>query len=310
MSTEIIFPDDKLKLVSFFHGIGGMAMGAYRAGFKSMYATDNWEIAKRVFELNKSSGFFDLCDFRKLSVERILEKINSHFKGLSIKAGDIDCVVSGSPCQGMSSVNPKRKNFDFRNLMMAKQVRLAGMHGLRTKVAWFEQVPGFFDEPMKALRMEILATLEAQTDYNYAIQVLNAVDYGSYQSRDRVTIIMVRKDIGMPSFPDHQPTTLEKCCMQSALPYVTAFKYGNDGFPKCAKSNVINTMTTGGDGLMVFDGCNWRTITIDERKLLCHLNGFDFGNIKPSEKLKLMGNMVQIPFAEAIMQHIKNEILF
>lgn len=298
-------------LVSFFHGIGGMSKGAERAGFETLYATDKWDIAELAFKYNKCKGYFDNFDFSKeeMSFKRIKKKIEANYnKVLKIEQGVIDCVVSGSPCPGTSSVNPLRSNFDERNMLMLKQIRLAGMQGLCAKTAWFEQVPGFFDEPMKALRREVIAALEAQTDYHYDIKVLNAVDYGSYQSRNRVTIIMVRKDVGKPSFPTAQPCYLSEISMNAALPYITAFRYGKDA-PKCAFTNVINTMTANDEGLMVYDQFGWRKINVHERKILCHLEGFDLRNFNDDDQIRLMGNMVQIPFAEAIMRHIKTHIL-
>ncbi|MCB0540193.1 MAG: DNA cytosine methyltransferase [Bacteroidetes bacterium] len=304
--------EDLLTLVSFFHGVSGMSKGAAKVGYETLYATDNWDKSEMAFKLNGhlNTGYFDNCDFNLLDSTRILEKINKHHKGKhNIGIGDIDCVVSGSPCQGQSGVNPHRSSFDVRNKLMVKQIRLAGMQGLRAKTAWFEQVPGFFDEPMKALRMEVLAALESQTDYTYSIRVLNALDYGSYQSRDRVTIIMVRKDVGVPSFPDPIPIDLSVVSVKAVLPHITAFRYKKDGIPKLAGRNVINTMTASGDNLMVFDGKRWRKINVEERQILSHLKGYNLSMFSEKDRIRLMGNMVQIPFAEAITGHIKSEIL-
>lgn len=301
--------DDLLTLASFFHGVGGMSKGAAKANFLNLYATDCWDIAEKAFIQNGDIGVFDNVDFNAISYSRILRKINQYSGRNRYKVGDIDCVVSGSPCPGQSSVNPHRSNFDIRNKLMVKQIRIAGTDGLRAKTAWFEQVPGFLDEPMKALRMEVLAALEAQTDYTYSLKVLNALDYGSYQSRDRVTIIMVRKDVGIPSFPEPIRINLEKQSVGVVLPHIVAFKYGKHGTPKLAINNVINTMTASGDGLFVFDGNKWRPIHVDERQVLSHLEGCDLSIFNEKDRVRLMGNMVQIPFAEAIMAHIRDAIL-
>ncbi len=308
INSNILSP----TLASFFHGVGGMSKGAQRAGFNTVYATDCWDAAENAFKINNCSGYFDNCDFslNRMNFRRIKKLVDRHFNGaLKLEKGMIDCVVSGSPCPGMSGVNPLRSNFDVRNLLMMKQIRLAGMQGLNAKTAWFEQVPGFFDKPMKALRMEVLATLEAQTDYYYDIRVLNALDYGSYQSRNRVTIIMVRKDVGEPSFPETTPVYLSEVSMQAVLPYIIAFKYGVYGTPKAAGRNVINTMTANDEGLMVLDKFGWRKISVQERKILSHLDGYDISNFPEKDQIRLMGNMVQIPFAEAILRHLKDEIL-
>ena len=310
--NQITCNDLTPSLVSFFHGVGGMSKGAIRAGFHTIYATDYWETAEQAFRNNNCEGCFDNADFgqKEMNYDRIKAAIEKHYNSLvKIEKGMVDCVVSGSPCPGQSSVNPLRSNYDVRNMLMEKQIRLAGMQGLYAKTAWFEQVPGFFDEPMKALRMEILAALKRETDYHFEIRVLNALDYGSYQSRNRVTIIMVRKDVGEVSFPEPQPIFLSELSLQAALPYVTAFKYGIHGTPKAADKNVINTMTANDEGLMVFDKFGWRKINVQERKILSHLEGYDISNFDEIDQIRLMGNMVQIPFAEAILYNIKTNIL-
>ena len=299
--------DNRPTVVSFFHGVGGMSKGAERAGYRPLYATDYWESAEKAFRHNNCEGIFERADFFDIDGVHIMDEIAS--TGHRIKYGDIDLVVSGSPCQGMSSVNPHRSPYDFKNMLMMKQIRVAGMQGLGAKVAWFEQVPGFFDEPMKALRRDVLAVLDSQTDYHYEIRVLNALDYGAYQSRDRVTIIMVRKDVGEPSFPEPQPIYLSNCSLGAVLPYIKAFDYAKNLTPKTAHDNVINTMTASGDGLTLFDGVDWRPISVKERIKLSHLEGYDLSIFSEPDQIRLMGNMVQIPFAEAITRHIRSHIL-
>jgi site-specific DNA-cytosine methylase len=297
-------------LASFFHGVGGMSKGAERAGFRTLYATDMWDSAELAFHHNKCNGYFENKNFFENDAENILKMINAHNSAqITYRAGDIDLVVSGSPCPGMSGVNRLRSNYDYRNMLMMKQIRVAGMQGLNAKTAWFEQVPGFFDEPMREFRNEVLSVLESQTDYYYEIRVLNALNYGAYQSRDRVTIIMVRKDVGVPSFPEPQPVYLSKQSLQAVLPYVQLFKYPRNFSPKTAHDNVINTMTASSDGLKVYDGKIWRDVTVQERLVLSHLEGYDLSIFTEDDQIRLMGNMVQIPFAEAITRHILYHIL-
>lgn len=295
-------------LASFFHGVGGMSKGAAKAGFETLYATDIMDAAEQAFYLNNCEGYFDNLDFFQNDADNITKKILKS-SNRQIEYGDIDTVVSGSPCQGMSAVNPNRNTYNFKNMLMMRQIRIAGMQGLGAKTAWFEQVPGFLDKPMRTFRNEVLAVLNSQTDYTYELRVLNALDYGSFQSRDRVTIIMVRKDIGEPSFPTPQPIDLNKQALGAVLPYIKAFRYTKNNTPKTAHDNVINTMTASGDGLQLFDGKLWRGVNTIERQKLSHLEGYNLSAFKESQCTKLMGNMVQIPFAEAIMRHIRTEIL-
>jgi len=92
-NSEILRP----TLVSFFHGVGGMSKGAYKAGFETLYATDIWDAAEQAFHLNNCEGFFDNVDFFKNDAENITKKIFQS-SNRQIEYGDIDAVVSGSPC--------------------------------------------------------------------------------------------------------------------------------------------------------------------------------------------------------------------
>ena len=302
--SEVLRP----TLASFFHGVGGMSKGAHKAGFETLYATDIWDAAERAFHLNNCKGYFDNMDFFKNDAGNITKRILD-FSGRQIEYGDIDAVVSGSPCQGMSAVNPHRSTYNFKNMLMLRQIRIAGMQGLGAKTAWFEQVPGFLDKSMRTFRNEVLAVLDSQTDYNYELRVLNAVNFGSFQSRNRVTIVMVRKDVGEPSLPAPQAIDLSKQALGAVLPYIQAFRYVTNLTPKTAHDNVINTMTASGDGLQLFDGKTWRGVNTVERQKLSHLEGYDLSIFTEAQCTKLMGNMVQIPFAEAIMRHIRLNIL-
>jgi DNA (cytosine-5)-methyltransferase 1 len=137
------------SLVSFFHGVGGMSKGAHKAGFETLYASDMWPAAQKAFSDNSCEGYFDLLNFFKNTGKNIVDKIYEN-SDRTFNYRDIDAVVSGSPCQGMSGVNPNRATFNFKNMLMMKQIRIAGMQGLGAKTAWFEQVPGFLDKPMRS----------------------------------------------------------------------------------------------------------------------------------------------------------------
>jgi hypothetical protein len=59
-----------------------------------------------------------------------------------------------------------------------------------------------------------------------------------------------------------------------------------------------------------------RPINLEERLLLSHLEGYDLnafltdGKPIPADaKVRLLGNMVQIPFAQAMLEHVRKVIL-
>src|SRR5689334_12651453 len=92
----------KPVLFSFFHGVGGMVIGAEKAGFEHVYATDFWHAAEKFHEQNNKNGLFQLADFRKLKIT----DIEDHFESNHVAfPKEIDLVMAGTPCPGWSKVN-------------------------------------------------------------------------------------------------------------------------------------------------------------------------------------------------------------
>lgn len=296
----------KPSLMSFFHGVGGMVIGAERAGFNHVYASDFWRASQKFHDRNHKDGIFQFADFWELSFDDIVGYCKAH--GVDIIPGETDLVMAGTPCSGWSKANRNRYTFDRRNFLMIKQIRLA-CRDIKAKVLCLEQVPGFFDRQMLSARMEVFAALNAQTDYTWSIKVLNSVDYGANQSRLRLIVIMVRKDVGVPSFPEPQPMDVQSICLSSLLPGITEFRMDSDK-PKFydATKHPIRTLTATG-GELVKDVNGWRALTSAEKIKICHMEDFDFTGFSDKEVTKLLGNMVQIPFAEALAKHVIDNIL-
>jgi site-specific DNA-cytosine methylase len=305
----MIHYNNDLTSASIFHGIGGMSIGAERAGFSSIYATDKMEAAEKAFHLNKHKGVFQLKDILSLDFAAIKQFIHEN-NFVEFKQRMLDLFLSGSPCVGISIRNPSRHWLNDTNFMMHTQIRLAGMDGFQSKVAWFEQVDSFMDKPMRKLRREVIARLRAQSDYYFDMKVLNSADHKGTQSRNRTTIIMVRKDIGEPSFPSPQVIDYSKVSVNSLLPTIRAFRADSKKPGKSAYNNLCCTLTaSGSEEVMEIGQEIFRKMTNEERTILSDMVGVNLQGIKEDAKKRLLGNMVQPAFAEAICRHIREQIL-
>lgn len=300
--------NNKLISASAFHGIGGMSIGAERAGFESVYSTD-WEpTAELAFHQNKHGGVFQLAnilDHNFESVQSFIKETN----GSVIMPGDLDIFLSGSPCVGMSGLNRWRHWLNDTNFLMHTQIRMACETGFHSKTAWFEQVAAFMDKSMKKLRREVEARLRAQTDYYYDMRVDNAADFGATQSRKRVTILMIRKDVGEPSFPTIQPIDYSKVSVHALLPYIIEFRPNDKKPGKSSYNTLCCTLVATGQEEVREMGKPWRRMTNDERMILSGMQGYTLHGMPEGKKKRLYGNMVQPAFAEAICRHVREQIL-
>jgi DNA (cytosine-5)-methyltransferase 1 len=121
-------------------------------------------------------------------------------------SGDYDVVVGGSPCNPFSIANnrkPGERHPLFPTFPRFFDVVLA----LKPKVFLLENVRGLLMRRNRHYLEQQLARISR--DYVVEWRVLNAVDYGVPQRRERLIVIGVRRDLGRrPLFPE--PTHAEK----------------------------------------------------------------------------------------------------
>ena len=116
---------------------------------------------------------------------------------------EVDIVIGGPPCQGMSTANRKRlkKNplKDSRNRMLLTYINYIDY--FRPKAALFENVCGIFSIKNASLLRLLMGRLVAM-GYQVRCGVLQAAFYGVPQSRWRVFVLATRLDVALPDFPE------------------------------------------------------------------------------------------------------------
>jgi hypothetical protein len=179
------------------------------------------------------------------------------------------------------------------------------------KVALIEQVPDMLSEVFSVIWQKVRLRLNRMRNYTWGFQVMNAMDHGSRQDRKRLIIMLVRRDLKVPvSFPSPTTPDVSKVAVQSLLPHVYHFSPGQykDGI-KSAKDNVFCTMTASGSEYFYgIDGRRYRPFMKD-RLVLTELEGLFLDGIPQTAQKRLVGNMVQVSFAETLFLHIKKHIL-
>jgi len=297
--------------VGLFSNVRGIEIGAKRAGFDTPFSTDIEADVREHFYHNhpnmpegEKETFYLSCvkDLHFSDIKRELKNI-----GIDINVGDIDCLVGGPPCFGMTGLSSKRSVFNPLNMLMLEMLRI--VNEAKPKTVFIEQVPLFLTEQLRPFRHLVYNTMKNMVDYTWTVEELNAENYGAYQSRDRVVIVGVRKDLAVPaSLPAPHLVDLSK---QSAFAAIGAERYRSGQFkqpPQNGRNKVFGTMT-GGDSEEIFINDRWRKLTIYERQVLTDMTKTDFSTLTLTRTRKTMGNMVMPQFAEAIMMHILHEIL-
>ncbi len=184
-----------LKSIDLFSGCGGMTLGFGWAGFQSVLASDIDENCEKTFATNFPEIPFlcgDLSDFKKEEFD------------LYIKNNGIDVITGGPPCQGFSLANKRRNKVanDPRNGLFFEFVKAIEWYNPKAFV--MENVKGVLSMQKGNVIKQILKEFQhaGTLGYNVELKILKASDYGVPQSRERVIIIGIRKDLGVqPEFP-------------------------------------------------------------------------------------------------------------
>ncbi len=175
-------------IVSLFSGAGGMDLGFKKAGFNIIWANDNDEDSVKTYELN----------FGKHIILGGIENIPSS------EIPDADVVIGGFPCQGFSVANMKRASSDSRNKLYLEMKRV--IRDKKPKLFLAENVKGILSLDKGEVFKLILKDFE-DVGYNCKFALVNAANYGVPQTRQRVMILGIRKDlnpnINFPPKPTH-----------------------------------------------------------------------------------------------------------
>jgi len=182
----------KHTAIDLFSGAGGISLGLANAGFDILLASDISEACAATHKHVMPSIPFLRADIARLSSSDIL-------RSAGIKAGELDLLIGGPPCQGFSIIG-QREHDDPRNAMVEQFFRVA--KGIKPKFIVIENVPGLATLHKGAFLRQIGAGFK-RLGYQAHCAELLAAQYGVPQMRWRMFFVGVRDGINLhlPSFP-------------------------------------------------------------------------------------------------------------
>lgn len=179
-----------MKIASFFSGAGGLDLGFSNAGFKIVFANDNWGGCCETFEKNHNIPLN-----RKSIVDISPNEIP-----------DVIGFIGGPPCQSWSLAGAMRGINDSRGQLFYNYVNL-----IKEKKPLFflaENVAGILSPTHYSEFLKIVEAFK-QIGYNVTYKLLDAKDYGVPQERKRVIIVGYHEKLGRKfEFPKPSPEML------------------------------------------------------------------------------------------------------
>jgi DNA (cytosine-5)-methyltransferase 1 len=166
------------NIIDLFAGVGGLSLGATRAGFDLLAAVekDPFAIDSHKKNFSKCRHFSD--DISKLKGKDLLST-------LKIKKNELDGLIGGPPCQGFSAMGAKNVE-DGRNGLFADFFRL--VKEIKPKFFVAENVLGILHSRYDKTRKEALKIIPKDYVVLAPFKV-RASDYGVPTTRTRVFFI-------------------------------------------------------------------------------------------------------------------------
>ena len=250
-----------INVVDLFSGAGGLTCGfSYKIEKNSFKKTDDFnfifaneynEQAAKAFATNFSDIHLIKGDIAKITQNTLsLENISSNIP--------VDLIIGGPPCQSYSTVG--KRQYDQRAKMYQEYTKM--LRFLRPAMFIFENVTGLLsmkNDKGNPVIEDISALFDHITEslgYRLYRKILNAKDFGVPQSRERVFIVGLRKDINyewtFPS-PTHGQGLKDYVTVAEAISDLPLVRCGQkkEKYTKATKTDYQLLMR--GNSLEIFD---------------------------------------------------------
>ena len=172
------------SVIDLFAGVGGLSLGAARAGFAVALAVELDKHAIAAHRKNFPNVKHLAEDIGKLDGEKLL-------RHAGLKSRELDGLVGGPPCQGFSTIG-RRCVGDPRNNLFHKFFSLVSECAPKFFIA--ENVLGILDSQYDDIRKLAFAQVTGEYTLLEPMQ-FKASDYGAATSRERVFFVGYRKDL-------------------------------------------------------------------------------------------------------------------
>ena len=146
----------KLTCVELFSGCGGMALGVEEAcremgvSLEVRFAIDSTQAAVDVFKSNFPDANIINGNIQEFFTESLDAPISREERQLASMVGDVDFLIGGPPCQGLSDLNNYSRRRDPKNALYSYMARAAMV--LQPKFLIIENVQGIPHDKNRVLQ--------------------------------------------------------------------------------------------------------------------------------------------------------------
>ena len=166
----------KYRVIDLFAGVGGLSYGfAHNNNFEIVMANEYEKDIATAYSLNHPTVKVIQGDIRDITEAQLKEVMGDE---------GIDIIVGGPPCQSYSTLG--KRQMDDRAHLFEEYCRVLSI--VQPKMFIFENVSGLMSMQGGKL-IEVIKDEFRKLGYEVKSKLLNAVDYGVPQYRDRVILV-------------------------------------------------------------------------------------------------------------------------
>ena len=201
-------------IVDLFAGVGGLSYGfSQLPGFRILAANEIEKDIAAAYSLNHPGVKMLNCDIADLTKERLAGALGGQ---------QVDIVVGGPPCQSYSTLG-KRRMDDRANLFLQyKRI----LQILQPQAFIFENVTGILSMDHGRLFQRVESEFRA-LGYDVRHDILNAVDFGVPQQRERVILVGMKGENNyIFPVPTHGPGKKPYVTLKDAIGDLPQLKSG------------------------------------------------------------------------------------
>lgn len=257
----------KAPLLDLFAGAGGFSLGFERAGFEPGVMIDSCPMAVETLDVNfgHRKGLAlerDLSDMSPIELERELRAAKRDWR--------FDVIIGGPPCQGWSKVGRGKLRSlgyqihdvfeDPRNRLYKSFLDFVGY--FQPLVCVMENVPGMLSVRGVSIAEQVARNLENR-GYNVSWKLLNAMNFGIPQIRERLFFVGIKREAGIhfkfrPSHTASGKRLFPEVTVREAIADLPVIRNGNrewirDRVRGKKLSAFTHRMMNGSDQSKVFD---------------------------------------------------------
>lgn len=177
-----------MTFIDLFAGLGGFRIALESLGANCVYSNEWDEPVQKVY----ADNFGD-------TPEGDITKVDEN------AIPDHDILCAGFPCQAFSISGKQRGFEDSRGTLFFDVARI--VKAKKPKIVFMENVKNFATHDEGRTLAVVKSTME-ELGYTFYQKVLNAVDYGVPQKRERIYMVCFRNDLNISTFKYPEPFEL------------------------------------------------------------------------------------------------------